>query len=318
MPNTNLQTLANLAIIGDISLADLNVSDVILAGTMWDVLHAQASSNGQIHQYEKETTAPVVGFRPANAPKVGTPGVDELVTIGLKILEATVEADKALAKGYPKKKGGVEGYFAKKGARYLAAAFHTAERQIIYGTGNDADGFVGLAENAGLNGLADAKVVNGTGTGSDLDSAWIIRTGEDDVSAVYNGDEPFDFCDIYEQQIVTYDGAGAVTGSFAGLVSSIVSWLGLQIGSAQSVVRVCNLAATDATGLIEDKIQDGLSLFPSDRMATHIFASRRIKRAVQRGRQKTSTEAKRVGMATDVDGIPLMTSEGLIAETALT
>ena len=115
------------------------------------------SSNATIHEYYKETQAPVVGFREANTAGTNTPGQEERVTVNLKILEAKVEADKAVAKAYPRRKGGVPAYMAKKSSRYLAAGFHAAERQFIYGTASDSDGFVGFAENDGLNSISDGK-----------------------------------------------------------------------------------------------------------------------------------------------------------------
>ena len=315
MTTANRETLANLNIIGDVSLADLNVADTILAGSMFMMLHAQSSSNGILHEYEKEVDAPVVGFRNPNESNRGTPGVDELVNVRLKVLEATVEADKALAKGYPARKGGSSAYMAKKGARKLAAAFHSAERQLIYGTGNDADGFVGLAEAPILAALGQEKVVDAGGTGNDLESVYVLRSDEDNVSTIYNGDSGFDFGDMYETRLNEVDAAGAVLGTYAGLVTTILSWIGLQIGSKHSVVRVANIdpAGNDVEGFI----QDAIALFPGDRMATDIFASRRIRRAVQRGRQNTATENDRVGLVTAIDGLPVYTSEGLLPEVAI-
>ena len=311
----NRETLANLNIIGDVSLADLNVADTILAGSMFMMLHAQESSNGIVHTYSKEIEAPVVGFRNPNQSNRGTAGVDTQATVNLKVLEATVEADKALAYGFPKRKGGPSAYMAKKAARKLAAAFHTAERQLIYGTGHDADGFVGLAEVPGLAALGQEKVIDAGGTGNDLESVYVMRTGEDDVSTIYNGKDAFDFGQMYETRLNEVDGAGAVLGTYAGLVSTILSWIGLQVGSLHSIVRVANI---DTSGTdVEGFIQDAIALFPGDRMATDIFASRRVRRAVQRGRQSTATENQRVGLVTSIDGLPVSTSEGLLPEVAI-
>ena len=161
------------------------------------------------------------------------------------------------------------------------------------------------------------KVIDAGGTGTDLESVWIIRTGEDDVSAIYNGETGMMFGDIYEQLLYQYDAGGAVLGSFAGLVTTLTTWLGLQIGSAHSVLRVANIDYNNHE-TVEDFIQDGLAEFPSDRMATHIFGSRRIRRAIQKGRQKTSDGIDRVSMVNSIDGTPVLTSEGLLPETALT
>lgn len=315
--STNWETLGNLEIINGASLADLEISDAVLDGTIWARLYAQESSNGTKHEYEKEVDTPVVGFRDVNTGKKGTAGVDELVTVGLKGLEVTVEADKLLAQGYRRRQGGIEAYFARKSKRKLRAAFHHTGTQTIYGTGSDTDGFVGLAENALLNTITSEKVIDAGGTGSDLESVYIIRTAEDGLSALYSGEDGLlsGFGDIQDQQL--YRIVGGELESFAGLVATLCSWLGLQVGSKHDVVRVCNIDFNDHAS-IEDAIQDGLSLFPGGFTPNDIWASRRIKRAIQKGRQKTSTEARRVGMATDVDGVPLSTVEALIPETQLT
>jgi hypothetical protein len=68
---------------------------------------------------------------------------DELVTDTLKVLDATFSADVALAKGYIK---GPDAFIQRELARSLRSAFFAAEKQVIYGTGNDAGGFAGLAD----------------------------------------------------------------------------------------------------------------------------------------------------------------------------
>lgn len=305
-------TLAELLKFNDRSLAELDVSDIIFAGSMLSVLHAQPSSNGTVHKYYKQVTAPVIGFRKANAPKTSQPGVKEQVSIDLEFLEATVEEDVKIARGYIH---GEEAFMAKRGLENLTEAFHHAEVQFIYGTGNDADGFVGMAEATGYTALADEKVIGGGGTGTDVESIWIVRTGEDDLSAVSNGEESLEIGEIYRQQLNAYDVSDNVIGTFSGLVAEIHSHFGLQLGSIHSLVRIANVDTTSNT--VEDLVQDGLELFPSTKQPTHIFLSRRARRAISRGRQKTATENRRVPRAMDVDEIPLVISEALGPETAI-
>lgn len=306
-------TLAELLKFNDVSLADLNVSDLVLGGTMWAELFAQPSSNGTVHKYFKEITAPVIGFRLPNESKTHQPGTKEQVIVDLKILEATAEEDKAIAEANIK---GADYHMAMRAMENLRVAFHNTDRQFIYGTAADAKGFTGLAEASGLDALADEKVVDGGGSGSDVESIWIMRTAENGVSSIFNGDnDGLQIGDIYEQQLNEYNGSGLAIGTFSGLVAPILSWLGMQIGSKHDVVRIANVDTTSND--VEDLIQDGLSLFPSGKGANKIFCSRRARRAVTRGRQKTATENKRVPTATEVDEVPLYISEGLVPETAI-
>ena len=316
----NWQTLANLEIINDMSVADLGVTDVLLAGTIWQRLFVQGSSNGTKHEYEKEVEAPTVGFREINDGHINTAGVDELVTVNLKPMEVTTEADMLLVEAWAKRPGGREGYMAKKSMRKMKAAFHTTSRQTIYGGGNDLKGFAGLVDSPLLNSIGSDNVIDAGGTGNNLFSVYLVRTDEDGVSAIYNDDSLFQFGEIYQQQLsrLRDDGAGGQDlVSFAAYVQTTCAWLALQIGGKFDVHRVVNIDASDFAN-IEDHIQDAIALAPDDRKPNDIWAPRAVKRAIQKGRQKRSDDSNTVGMAADVDGIALTTCEALTAETQLT
>lgn len=317
----NWETLANLQIIDDASVADLGVSDVLLAGTIWARLFSQESTNGTKHEYEKEVEAPTVGFREVNEGHVNTAGVDELVTVALKGMEVTVEADKLIVDG-KRRNGKGESYMARKAIRKLKAAFHTTSKQVVYGGGNDLKGFLGLVDSPLLNTINSDNVIDAGGTGSGLHSVYLVRTDVDGVSAIYNGDMPFQFGEIYEQQISRLindpnDANIQQLQSFAAYVQTSCAWLALQIGGKYDVHRVVNIDTSDPDS-VEDAIQDAIALAPEDRKPNDIWASRAVKRAIQKGRQKTSHESDRVSMATEVDNIPLTTAEALIPETQLT
>ena len=310
MPATQT-TLAQLLLINDRSLADFEVSDVVLAGTMFDLLHGQESSNGTVHVYSREDAAPVVGFRDPNTSANNSPGTYSNVTVNLKVLDATASEDKAIADVW---KHGHDAFMAKRGLRNLQVGFHTAEKQYIYGTNNDSDGFVGLVEADGLNQLSDEKVIDAGGSGNDVEDIWIIRTGEEDVSAICNGDCPLDIGEIVVQQLNEYSGGNAI-GQYTGYVAPIMSWLGLQIGSKHSVVRIANVDVTSNS--IEDAVSDGIALFPSGREATHIFCSRRARNGIKKYRTATTTSGKKAQVPTDVDEVPLHISEAIVGGAAL-
>jgi hypothetical protein len=278
---------------------------------MFQMLFAQESSNGTVHSFVVETGAPTVGFRPVNTGHANAAGTSTRYNIDLKVLDATAQEDAALADAY---KDGPEMFMAKRALRNLAAGFSAAEKQFIYGTDNDADGFVGLAEAAAYLFQDSEKVIDGGGSGSAVQSAWIIRTGEDDLSVVYNGDTPMTIDDIVPVLLNQYSDGNAVA-QFPGYMTKVLTWLALQIGSKHSVCRVANL---DLTGTnFEDKIQDGLATFPSDRPATHIVVSRAGRRAIQNGRTSYNALGIPAQLPTEIDGVPIVISEALVAETAI-
>jgi len=307
-----ITTLAQQIIFNDVSLADLMVSDFIYAGTMFNVLHAEESSNGDKHEYWKELTAPTVGFRDPGKSANNSPGTKEQVLTQLKVLDATAHEDKAIADNY---KHGPDDFMAMRGLENFQAGVHLADRQFIYGTNVDGDGFVGLVENDGLNALADDKVVDAQGSGNDVEDIWIIRTGQNAMAAIYNGDTPLTIEDRVTQQLNEYDSSGNAIGQFTGYVTPIMSWLGLQFGSIHDVVRIANVDVT--ANDVEDYVQDGIALFPSTHQPTHVFTSRRGRRAIQRSRTSIS-DAARQPIPTDVDGVSLEISEAIVGAAALT
>ena len=297
--------------INDVSVADLGISDIIFAGSAFAMLNAQESSNGTLHSYTVETGAPTVGFRAANTGHNNAAGSSTKYDISLKILDATVQEDKAIADVW---RNGSEAFMEKRALRNLAQAFNQAEKQFLYGTGNDSDGFVGLVENDAYKYQDSEKVIDGGGSGSAVQSAYIIRSTEDDLSVVYNGDEPMTMGEIYEALLNEYSGGNAVS-QYSGYVLPIISWLGLQIGSKHSVVRVANL---DLSGTnVEDKIQDGLAEFPEDKPATHILLSKKCRRSIQKARQSYNPYGAPAVIPDNIDGVPLVLSAALGAETAI-
>lgn len=310
MPATQT-TLAQLLLINDRSLADFEVSDAILAGTMFQMLHSQESSNGTVHKYPRETVTPVVGFRDPNTSANNTPGTYVNETLDLKVLDATASEDMAVADAW---KHGHEAFMAKRGLRNLQVGFHTAEKQYIYGTNNDADGFTGLVEADGLNELSDEKVVDAGGAGNDVEDIWIIRTGEEDVSTIVNGENPLSIGEIVIQQLNEYSGGNAI-GQYTGYVAPIMTWLGLQIGSKHSVVRVANVDVTSNS--IEDAVSDGIALFPSGMEPDFIFCSRRARNGIKKNRTATTTSGRKAEVPVDIDDIPLHISEAIVGGAAL-
>jgi hypothetical protein len=306
--------LADLLKVNDMNLADIEVTDILDDAPVLKALAAATASNGAQHKYVKETGAPVVGFRSPNAGRDNSKSTDTLVTIDLKILDASNEIDQAIADAYSK---GAEAYIARESKRHLKAAFFGAERQIINGTGIDADGFVGLAQ-ALL--LANAMTVDATGsTASTGSSVYLIRTNDDGVDAtvIAGGENEGEEGVIAVKESVTIKATDATGKTYPAYYTPIFGWLGLQIGSANSVARICNLTAQSGKGLTDDLIYEALSRFPASRMPNLIVCGRRSIKQLRQSRTAVNATGAPAPMPTDVDGIPVIVTDAITATEAI-
>lgn len=303
MPDA-FQTLAHLITINDANLADLNVSDILDDAPVMARLASDVASNGTQHKYVKETAAPVVGFRTPGTGRENTKSTDTLVTVTLKLLDASVAVDKALA---DEDRRGTQAYIAREARRHLKAAFFKAEQQFINGTGSDASGFTGLADALGF---SNAMTVSAGGITADTaSSVYLIRTNADgnDCSVITGNDGNIEMGEAIEQAIE--DAANG--GRFPGYFTSIMGWLGLQIGSAYSVGRICNITEDSGKGLTDDLIYTALEKFPAARMPNLIIGSRRSVGQLRNSRTATNATGAAAPWPTMIEDIPIVTTDGI-------
>lgn len=304
-------TLADLVKINDQNLADLDVSDLLDEAPLLKRLFAQTASNGTEHKYLKQTGEPAVGFRDANDGRENKASADTLVTVTLKILDASFACDKALADAYRK---GRDAYIAREANRHLRAAFKEAEQQIFYGTGNDAAGFAGLATNALFDALADtATVVNAGGTtASTGSSCWLFRTNENACSLITGEDGEMKIGESVVQRV-----AGA-TGFYPAYWTPITAWLGLQLGGVYDIVRIANLTADSGKGLTDALISTAISKFKASGAPNLIACSRRSLRQLQSSRTATNPTGAPAPFPQDSFGIPIVVTDQIVdTETLL-
>ena len=303
-------TLADLVLINDLNLADLEITDLLDDAPLMKALAAIEASNGTLHKYTKETGAPVVGFRDVNDGRENKKSTDTLVTVTLKILDASFSVDMALANAY---KFGPEAYVAREAVRHLKAAFFHAEQQFINGTGNDADGFTGLVDAATLLNSDSAMVVDATGTSvGAVTSAYLIRTNDShtDLSAVMGQDGKID---IGETTVI--EAAGSTTGTLPKLYTPITGWLGLQLGSAYSVARICNIDATKP--LTDDLVYQAMALFPSGRQPNLLVTSRNGRELLRKSRTATNATGAPAPLPEYVDQARVITTDAIGLEAVL-
>lgn len=303
------QTLADLLVINDQNLADLNVTDLLDDAPLIKLLAAEPASNGTLHKYTKETGAPVVGFRDINAGLENTKSADTLVTVTLKLLDASFTVDKGLALAYHK---GVEAYVERELKRFIKAAYANSEKQMINGTGNNVDGFTGLADALPL---ANNMTYNATGAAADTaSSAYFIRTNADgnDCTVITGKDGQIEVGETTEGPV-----AAAGGGTFTGLSTSVLAWLGLQIGSAYSVGRICNITAEAGKMLTDAMIGSALQLFPTSKQPTYLAMNRRSQWQLQASRTATSPTGAEAPLPTSTHGIDIIPTDSILSTEAI-
>lgn len=306
----SLITASDIITIGDQNAVENGVSDLLQYAPLLNLLGAATASNGTQHKYLKETGAPTVGFRAANAGRDFSKSADTAVTIALQIMSANGIVDKALADIY--QKGGPAALCAREAQRAIKQCFKHLEKQIIYGTGNDADGFTGLTQ--ALNALSNTMVYGAGGTTA-LTSVWFIRTNNDetDVQFILGNNGELTIGDTFIQMIP--DATGKM---FPAYVTPCEGWGGLQVGSAYSIARICNIDG-NANGVTDALLSRGLELFPEDRQPNLIVMNKRSRAQLQRSRQAVSTTGGHVPLPTEYEGIPLVVTGSVsIAETVVT
>lgn len=255
-------TLAQVLTIGDSNLAPYEASNLVQGAPLLGALFAQPASDGTTHKWLRETAAPTVGFRVANAGLDTAPGTYALQTQNLKILSANSYVDKAVADSAKKGPASIIGKYAMS---YLRQALTVAERQLIYGTGNDSDGFTGLAEATGYTLTSGSMVYNAGGdTVNSCSSVWIFDTNESAVSLILGNDGRINIGDTIVQSMD--DGSGAQMPVY---YTPQEGWLGLQIGSTKDMARICNLDF-DHT-LTDDMLYEALALFGAYRQGPKLI-----------------------------------------------
>jgi hypothetical protein len=303
-------TLAGLVQFNDKNLADLDVTDLLQDAPLMQVLFAQAASNGTLHKYLKLTTASSAAFRAANAGLNKTNSADTLVTDTLKILDGSFPVDVALAQ---EAKNGKDAYLLMELMRTMKTIFSEAEKQVIYGVGNDSGGFAGLSDNAQLDALADAMVIGAGGTTAvKQTSVFLLRSGKDDVSYILGNDGNIVVDE--DPQIVPWVATAGAAPTYPAYYTAVNGYSGFQIGGAFSAARIANVNATDNAGantLTDDLIYDALSLFPAARQPNMIVMNRQSLKMLRASRTAVNTTGAPAPRPTEVEGIPIIVTDSI-------
>lgn len=291
-----------------LDLSNAEVTDLVQAVPFLNALPVEKSSNGETHKYSKETGAPVVGFRAPNVGRDEDSSADTIVTVTLKILDFSWSVDKAVADIW--RKGGAAALIAREGLRHIKSALVAFEKQVIYGTTalGDSGGFTGMIQAATVDALADALTINAAGTTADTaSSCWAVRIGPNDLTAVYNGDNPVDLGETTVQRLTS---SGSLT--YPAYYTPGCTWLGMQVGSIYSMGRIVNLTEDSGKGLTDDLIASLLSEFPTGKFPTHLVMNRRSLKQLQDSRTATTTTGAPAPFPQEAFGVPIIVCESIV------
>lgn len=304
MPDT-LQSLADSVKINDVSVADLGARDVFNDAPFLSQLIATEATNGTVHKYLKEATAPTVGFRAVNVGIDTVVGSDTLVQVDLKYMDATVKLDRALATIGK----GVDYQMSRQAQRNLRQALYNAEDQVLNGTAGA--GFSGLKQ--ALAALGAMCISAGGLVGAGLTSVYMVRSTPDerDFLAVIGNGGNIAMGEYYEALINE-----AATGrQFNGYVMPVDGWLSIQLGGSRSIGRLANVGTAANTTLTDDFLSQLFDTFPASAPPTHIVMNRRSRGQLQRSRSTVNVGGKLIVKFADVptewNGIPIICVESL-------
>ena len=263
-------------LLSDSNNYDIDVSNLLDDAPAIRALAAVMSTQGTDHKYLRTTAAAGAAFRSIAGGLDNASETVEQVTINLKLLDATINIDMAAVKAF---KGSEGEYMAQRARASLRAAFFQAEKQFFQGTNNSASGFEGLEDWLYTDDVGDTMIVNAGGAAGK--NVWLVRSTPEDVALVSNGELMLG--ELAASRVSTSGATG-----YPSWQLPIMSWLGVQFGSINTVARIYNLDGTNGNTLTDDMIADAISKFPAGRGPTHIFMDRTSHKELWQSRTATN------------------------------
>jgi hypothetical protein len=305
----DLRDAADLVIVNDLALDEALKNDLRQAAPFLAAIPAVEATNGDVHKYLKRTGAPTVGFRAINVGRDVSPSAQEVVTIALKYLDASFHLDVAYCTAFssPVYGTGVNAAINSELGEHLAAAMFEYEKQLINGTGNQAGGFDGLADNLGS--LGTMVKSGGGSTASSQTSVYLVRAGENDVRSVVGNEGRFNMSD--QSLAVVDDGAGS---TFDAYRTAAGGWMGMEHGSIWSTGRIGNIE----TALSDDDIYGLAKEFPANRPPNLCVMSPKALELLRKSRTATNPTGQPAPWANAVlNDVPVIVTDAITETEAV-
>ncbi len=257
----------------------------------------------EIYTYVKRTSLPTGGgFRSVNDGVTPSSSTYDEVTVTLKLLSEILVVDKGVALAYV---DGPESYLMTEAVGSASAFLSKLLNQFYYGTQNDANGFLGLAD------VVDSSMVVDAGgtTANTGSSVWALHLNDPKgVCLAFKADmniNPIEFPDPIEQLI-----PGTTSGTyFPALVSEFTAWVGLQPGHKYQIGRIKNITEDSGAQLNDDLMSDLYNKFPESSKPTVFVMSRRSRAQLQKSRTAYNPLGAPAAVPAEWEGIPIVVSE---------
>jgi hypothetical protein len=299
-----------------LDVAKLNGSDEVV-GLIEEVLTSAPevqtfpyrTITGTSYPTVTRVSLPTVGFRLANAGTTATKSEFVRKLVETYILSGRVEVDKAVGMAYEQ---GMSAYEMIEAVGTMKATMIELGSQIWYGIANGSNGFPGIkAALPYTAGIADGSVINAEGsTATTASSVYAVVFGNQEVTLVGgNGSVP-DLGEFRDETILDGD-----SKPLPGRVADLVGWVGLQIGSVNSVRRIANVTADSGKGLTTDLLDEMNNSFPVGHQPDAYYMSRRSR--LQLKIDLATPERPSVSMPTEYDGIPIIATDSILNTDAI-
>jgi len=302
-------TMAGLLALNDRNLSPIEASDVLNTAPVVRALFAQkASQGGTTHKFQREATAPGVGFRLINEGITNATGTFDIVTLTCALLDGSLTRDKAVALGY---KDGPTAYMDKEGTKSLRASFFALEKALFQSNQNKQ--FTSLAGNEYYDAITvDSQVINAGGSGGR--SVWVLRSAEDGISMIAGNDGRIDMA-AEDATVLARDSSNR---AYTALHRSLMGWFNVQVGSKYDAVRICNLDATTGHLLTDKLIAQALVKAKVGMPFNMIVMSRTSLSELQDSRTAVNPTGAPAPFPGESFGVPIIVTDGLSeSESAL-
>jgi hypothetical protein len=259
------------------------------------------------------TGYPVSQFRHANEGVPRSKSTFEQRLAECFIIDNAIAADKAVADAW--EPGGAAAWQMIEAAGVMEAVLRMIGRQTYYGNSSDAAA-AGLGDQKGFPGFidcydADDYEVDATGT-TGKTSVWAVKLGLKDVHYIGGGNNPLTLAmPEWRLQTVNIETNKQMTA----YVNSLMGWIGMQVGSRHSLVRIKNISAENGKGMTDTLGAEAIEKFPSGVVPDLFIMNRRSRRQLRTSRQTIAgvggTLPNSVPTPTDIDGIPILVTDSL-------
>lgn len=299
-----------------LDIAKLRGNDQVV-GTIEEVLTAAPEFTtimgreiaGTSYTTQIRTALPKTQFRRANEGVETGTSKWEKRKVECYILDAQMEADKAIADTHP---FGLASFLADEAQAQTKSALLTVGSQFYYGNPSDTDfGFPGLQQ------FNDSSlVVDATGNSANAcTSVYAVKMGIQGVHFVFGNGGRIDMAEEWRIQKIVKNNK-----SLTCYVNGLTAWLGLQAGSKYSVGRIKNLDGTKT--LTDALVGQLLSKFPVGFRPDFLFMNRRAALQLQTSRSATTNrlgagQALWAPQPTESNGIPIVVSDSIVDTEAV-